>query len=294
MTIDFGLTDAQRKERMKWIGGSAAGRIARGEWYELWTVYTGRAEDRAIMSPWERALRAATENLQMDWLAEFGGRDPNGVLVIPPGKVSSRGEQIVSDRYPFAGCTLDGLIMPMRVPVNAKHFSAWAGKGEGGPRAWAVKQYTPQITHEALVLDAPYGFISLISGEKEPELIRVDVDPWFALDLMDKEREFWGYVERNEPPPDAPAMTVPAVDTATLRKIDLTVDEPNWRDDFIDLARKFAATEGAFKLHAITRDAIKKLLPDDVGECRFGLFTVSRTKANAVVMKLEKGDDDAG
>lgn len=293
--MNYGLTEDQIANRKLWVGASDAGKIVRGELYQLWLEKTGASEPKAVMSPWARALRHVTEELQMDWLDEFGGRDPNGVLVVPPGLVDRRGMQIISEQYPFMGCTIDGWI---GAPVNAKHLSPWSGKKDGlSVRQWALREYVPQITHEAIVTGALSGWISLMSGENEPELLRVDVDPWFAEELVAKEREFWGYVQRNEPPPDAPAMTVPVTDTATLRTLDISEGSdkaawPNWRGEAIELIRDFAGTEAAFRRHAITRDKIKQLLPADVGEMRYGLWLAKRNKAGAIAMTLEKGKDD--
>lgn len=48
-----GLTDEQRAERAKGIGGSDAGRIMAGEWRQLWLEKTGRAQGDDLSWSWQ-------------------------------------------------------------------------------------------------------------------------------------------------------------------------------------------------------------------------------------------------
>lgn len=293
--ISLGLPPEALAARRLGIGGSDAFTICCGtaeDRYRLYLEKIGEAEPKKIMSDWAYALRMATETLQLDWYEH----------VNPGFRVGSRGKIYVSSAYPFMRCTLDGQIFPGGIPINAKHLSPWTKQA----REWAIGKYTPQITHEALVCEAPYGLISLLHGEKEPEIIRIDLDPFFAEDLIEREREFWASVEAKTPPPDCAALAVPrvAIDVKQLRTINLQGEIaedgtmprgwPNWAGEMEPLIRSFVATESAFKRHAIVREDIKKLLPDDVGELRRGDFTARRSKANAITMKTERIEDGNG
>ena len=70
------------------------------------------------------------------------------------------------------------------------------------------------------------------------------------------------------------------------------VQQNNWLPEACKQIRTFIDTDGAAKVNAISRDELKKIVPEDVGELRRGRFKLHRDKAGAVRMSLAKMEDD--
>lgn len=283
----WGLTEEAKLERRKGIGGSHARTVVHGtpeERYDLWRWFVGEAQDKKIMSDWAAALRHTTETLQLDWYEH----------VMPSHRVTRRGEVVISDEYPFMRCTLDGFVEPLGVPINAKHISRWTKEA----REWAIEHYTPQATHEAIVLGAATGLLSLIHGEKEPEILSVEVDVFYRERMIAAERAFWHCVMTREPPPDTAELATPkvAIEVKKLRRVEMPMfTDPGWLDfaqrnnwavDCANEIMAFTETQRAHNAHMAAREAIKSLCPEDVGELERGNFTLKRSRSNAITMTI--------
>lgn len=271
MTLKLGLGDSALQERRAGIGGSDARVVVHGtpeERYALWQEKVGEKKPKKIMSDWAYALRAVTEELQLDWYEHIHAGS----------KIVERGAVRVSHEHRFMRCTLDGFVLPLNVPINCKHVSRWTKEA----REWCIEHYTPQVTHEAIVChDADYGLLSLLHGEKEPEILRIDVDPFYREHLIAREAEFWQAVVDGVPPADCLDLDTPkaATPVARRRNVDLNggtwsadgqtlVADPKWPNyalDMIELFGTFERTHDAAVAHAICRESIKKLVPEDVG-----------------------------
>lgn len=285
--LSLGLSPEALTARKSGLGGSDARIVVHGTPEErllLWRQKLGEVGDRKIMSDWAYALRHVTETLQLDWYEH----------VNEGSTVDRRGEVVVSKQYPFMRCTLDGYVRPLNVPINCKHLSKWTKEA----REWCIEHYTTQATHEAIVLKADYALLSLLHGEKEPEIIRIDCDPFYAEHVIAREAEFWQCCADRVPPPDCAELATPkaAIEVSKLRIVQL--DEPfrdtwpNWAVEMNTLIGDFQHTYAAATAHAITRDKIKSLLPEDVGTVTRENVTISRSKANAVTIALKKGKTD--
>ena len=216
--IKLDFTPEEKAERLTGIGGSHAPKIMAGQWLDVWLELTGRAPSRKIMSDWRYALRMATETLQMDWFEYKTGKT-----------VSHRQVSIRSAEYPWMRCTLDGLIEPDGSPINAKHISKWTPGvrlDAAAAREWAINAYAWQIVHEAVVAnpESMTGYISLIVGDSdnEPDVFPIEVNPVSMGQLIEAERKFWGFVERDEPPDPNYQPIVPIIEWEKLREVDMT------------------------------------------------------------------------
>jgi predicted phage-related endonuclease len=268
--------------RRKFVTGSDAGAIMKGEWLDLWKLKTGRAEERDLSDVFEVQLGILTETLNLDWLEKFTGR-----------QVTSRGQWCQCLEYDWMGCTIDGMtttiITQEPVVVDAKHV----GRSDEA----MVRRYTPQMVHNATVLGVEWWILSVIAGNKwQPPIIQ-KVDPFYQAELITREREFWQYVLDDKEPPEQVNPTAAPKPQPRLRIVQLE-DEfrdtwPNWGGEAIKEIRTFAETDSAAKAHAIARENLKTIVPDDVGEVTRGLFRLSRSKDGKLTMVLKKGDDDA-
>ena len=279
----LGLTVEQILARREGVGGSDAGRIMRGEWAQLWREKTGLAEPEDLSGNLAVQMGNVTEDFNAHWFEKVTGRF-----------VSRRGDRVKSDRYPWMVANLDGVTKTTR-----GLFAYWDAKHTGRSDEAMVLRYTPQMTHCATILGFDWWVLSVFVGNSKHEIIEQEVDAFYAEELIAKEREFWGYVERNEEPKDEmpPVLAPkPAPLLRTVQLEDAFKDTwPNWAAEMIGLFGSFASTHAAAAAHAIAREEIKRILPDDVGLITRGNIKVNRTKSGSITiaLKKEKSDDVA-
>jgi hypothetical protein len=293
MSLFFGLSKEQREKRRTFIGGSDAKVIAGGDPDELLRLYlqkTGDLPDKEDAT-WTRYMQQVVEVAALDWVEEFGCCDARGVKVLSRGKISKRGEQPTSTTWPYVGCTLDGWSQSLDCPLNVKRLSRWTGKKQGQTALeWSVAQYTVSTIHECIATDSLFGYLILVIDGQEPVAQRIDADPFWIEEYVDKCRAFWHCVETKTPPEGSAPIAAPRVEISQMRSINLLNPEDlaacNWAPDAIKLITKFADTEGAHKAHMASRDEIKRLLPEDVATLDYGRFHLTRSKSNAIAMRL--------
>ena len=267
----LGLTREQLIERRKGLGGSDAAKIIAGEWYELWLEKTGRAEAKAILSPWDAAVRHTLEPLILDWYEETTGHP-----------ITRRGETVVCQAHPILRCNLDGFDAALAKPIDAKALNIWTPE----PLKWAIEHYTPQIHHQMICTEAEQGALYVSLGMKEPELVEIAYDEFFAAAYIERCVEFWRYVETNKPPPEgAPALAVPqpvpvyrAVDLDALVANQAKEPLPNWAAWLHPEMTTWRETKPAADKNAAAVKKIKALLPDDVSPCTFAGVELRRDK----------------
>lgn len=254
------LSPEEMAERQTGIGGSDAFTVVHGtpeDRYRLFQEKIGEKQSRKIMSDWAYAWRQTTEALQLDWYEHMH----------PGSQVTHRGTMVRHPEYRFMRVTLDGKVEPINVPINCKQLSKWTKDA----REWCIEHYTCQAHHEAVVLDADYALLSLIHGEKEPEIIQIDVDPFYAGEIIQREGEFWEAVVAGVPPADCAELAIPktARELPKLRVVQLDEEFrdtwPNYAMEMITYLHDFRNTKAAADAHAISRKQIAELTPEDVG-----------------------------
>ena len=220
----------------------------------------------------------------------------------PIAATAIENELVVSSRYPYMACNLDGMTTTPqghRSVIDAKDISR-ASMPE-------ILKYTPLGTWQAICADVDWWGLSLIVGGKWEEPLFQEVDPIYRANMEARAAECWGYVERNEEPPEAGTEPVlPPKPAPRLRSIvvpvekdvvyDALVQQNNWLSEARQLIYTFVGTQPAAALNAITREKMKEVVPEDVGEIVCGRYRFARSKAGAVTQSLKpiEGDEDAG
>lgn len=304
--MNLGLTPDEIVLRREGLGGSDAADIMAGNWTDLWNVKTGRMEEPALydklvaegdyfklkhLTPERldlaRLIGHATEDLNHFWYEQKTGRT-----------VERRRERVVSKTHPFMCANLDG------VTTTSRGYPAyWDAKHMARLDEAAVLRLTPQGVHCASILGLDWWVLSVFIGNSKWELVEQEVDPLYQANLIAREREFWGYVERDEEPPEPERVLAPKPQPK-LRTIIVPTDSPavvealqrenNWLSEAQDEIKVFASTLPAYTLNNIARDKLKKLIPPDVGEICWGRFKykVDRAGKQHFSMAKSKGDDD--
>ena len=260
------LTPEEKAERRTGIGGSDAAKVMAGDWHELWLQKTGRKEPEKIMSDWNYVWRMATETLQLDWFEHTTGRS-----------IVRRNTVARSSVYPFMRATFDGIIGDAREPINAKHLSGWTRDA----RNWAVDKYVWQMIHETVVEMPPTmtSWITLIVGEKEPELIPIEADPVSVDRLIAAEEEFWGYVQRDEPP-DGKASVAPIVEWDRMRSVNMATSN-SWAEYAEMWLENIVASRRCDK----AAKELRALVEPDVREAMGHGVVIKRSRDNKLLIK---------
>lgn len=271
------LTPEQIEWRRQGIGASDAAKILAGgeEWATLWAIKTGRIVQPRIMSDWDAALRHTTEALQCDWYEHLTERK---------GNVQLRGHQMTYSEWPVLRCTLDGAtssdtvsdITTIDTIFECKHLSEWTKD----PINWAVEKYKGQLNHQMIVTGTDEAILSVIVGMKQPELVKLSLDPFFAEVYLARCKEFWGYVERDEPPPGATKLLEPpkSIPIEEMRVIDFTGN-----NKFSDFAADWLENKLAAKKFESAAKGIKEMIEPDVREASGHGLTVKRTKTGLTI-----------
>jgi hypothetical protein len=297
----LGLSAAGLERRQRHICAGDAARLMAGEWRSVYREKIGLTLPEDLSGVLPVQLGTFDEPFNLYWYQKQTGRKINYYTDSPllgsiwiglTGDLDSlRPEWMASRLFPWMGAHLDGMTTTARgesCVIDAKHV----GRADDP----MIVRYTAAGTHQATVAGCNWWALSVLIGNSKWELIEQEVDPLYQAELIEAESEFWGYVERREEPEDRVETAVlPPAPQPRLRIIQLE-DEfqdswPNWAGDLLPLIRTFAETNGAAVIHNITRDKIKKLLPDDVGEITRGLFKAKRDKAGVIRMSIAKARD---
>jgi hypothetical protein len=278
----LGLTAEQLAERKLGLGGSDAGRISR----QLWLEKTGRAEEEDLSNVLAVQMGSFTEPLNAYWYTKTTGR-----------AVWSRGTAVVSQKYPWMRANLDG-----ETATSKGHHAYWDAKHVGRADQAMLLRYTPQMTHCCIILGLDHWVLSVFVGNSKHEIFEGEVDPVYASRLIKRERDFWeNYVvpdidpgdrfeEKPPVPPPAPKLREIVVPTADYALQGMLRTE-NWLGEMLGAVEVFASTHGAAIKHAIVREHIKAIVPEDVGRVEYGLFTYKRD-GRGITLSLAKGEDE--
>ena len=270
--MQLGLTPLQVKERRAFIGGSDAGDIVSGDWLRLWRIKTGRAESEDLSDILAVMMGHATEDFNRFWFEKQTGH-----------KVHRVGELARHPTAPYLACNLDGVVT--RADGRPASFQA---KHVGKSGDQLVLRYTAQCTHEALCIGADWWVMSAFIGNSRWEMTAQEVDPFFAADYLRKCEQFWGFVERDEEPPEVPPLPVPSPRKLRIVHLEDEIDDwPNWGPAMVEELAAWQRTLPAYKAHNVATGKIKDLLPEDVGTVIRGRLKVARDRAGAVRISMK-------
>jgi hypothetical protein len=293
----LGLTVEQLAERKLRLHAGDAGKVMEGRYREVWQRFQPGYRPEDLSGEFRVMLGSYTEPFGLWWTEKTTRREIQYFSDNPllrhvwhalTGR-EARGELRVSPDYPFLACNLDALTTTPQgreAVLDAKHLGR-IGEAE-------ILRYTPAGVWQATVMGADWWGIAPIVGNKWQEPIFQEVDPLYQAELIARARECWGFIERGEEPQDHAEPVPPPKPQPKLRQIDLDLLpdalRPNWYGEFAKLARTFAETKGAFDLHAITRENLKQLVPEDIGSAKLGLVRFKRDN-RGVSISLDKGAD---
>lgn len=240
MLIKSNSWHAQRKLG---VGGSDAGKIMAGDWYELWLLKTGRAEPDDLTWVLPVQIGIITEDLNRRWFEHHTGIE-----------VSTFGcDHLVHPDLQFMRANLDGFCHGGI--FEAKHTSAFGRPNE------IISRYYPQLQHNMLVAGLPVAYLSVFFGTLKWEYFTIEADPEYQADLMAREAEFWAHVEQDTPPADKPAERV-AIALDDMREV--VASEARFANEWASLAKDWLENRPSAKRFAEVEKSMKSLVEPDV------------------------------
>lgn len=269
MTAVHKFTAEELLARRKYIGGSDANILMGGEpdaIHALWMRKTGREQEPDLSDVLAVQLGIHTEPLNAEWYSRTTGR-----------AVTSRNKLCRSARHYWMAANVDGLTSAPSDQVPALWEAKWMGAF--GNLDATVQRYQPQLAHNMLVCGVERAVLSVITGKPSYELFEVELDEFFAAQLVEREKLFWECVERDEPPGGFQPIAAP-IPVETMREVSMAGSN-EWAWAAVEWMTKRAPA----KEFEAAAKAIKALVPADAKKAHGHSIIVTRDKKGALTIK---------
>jgi hypothetical protein len=294
--MPLGLSAHSLEQRRKYVMAGDTADLMAGNWKKVWRQKMGIDGDDDLSRVLAVQLGSMTEPLNLFWCERETGREvayctDNPLMAAIWQDLTGREalpEMMTSQDYEWLACNLDALSTTSKghqCVLDAKHV----GKADQA----MIERYTPAMTHQATVMGTDWWALSVFIGNSKWLLVEQEVDPFYQGELIATTQEFWQYVVDGKEPKDRNVAAVPPEPQKPLRVVQL--DEafrdsfPNWGLEMATYMGDFAKTHAAATAHAVSRENIKGLLPEDVGLCTRDNVSVTRDRRGITIsLKKEK------
>ena len=265
-------------DRTKGLGGSDANTI----WHNnnlahLWKVKTKRDIEVDLSNVFRVQLGVHTESFHIDWLSKTTFKDK---MVSVPSKTR---EIKLGDipLYAHLDATVDGQIL------ECKHSNARATVEQ------KARYYAPQLHHYMHIFNQDWCYLSVILGNDDPAVVRVDWNPEFWAKLKSKMIRFWTFVMADKMPPES--STTP-LDKEALSDVlvDNMKDYVDYKNpEYKSLDDRMYQYQGAVSGFEETKKKMKLLVPEDARRCEFpnSNYVITRNKKGTLVVKQKENKE---
>jgi hypothetical protein len=293
--MPLGLSSHSLEQRRKYVMASDVKDIMAGNWRKVWREKVlGESEDLSDILAVQ--LGSMTEPFNLFWCEKQTGREVAycsdsplmGAIWTDLTGREALPEMMTSRDYDWMACNLDAMSTTSRsfgCVLDAKHV----GKLDQG----VIERYTPAMTWQATVMGVDWWALSVFIGNSRWQLVEQEVDPFYQGELIETTQAFWQTVVAGTEPEDRAAAAPVPEPQKPLRIVQLDEafrgDFPNWGVEMATYMGDFAKTHAAATAHAITREQIKGLMPDDVGlVSRDSVQVVRDRRGITISLKREK------
>lgn len=264
----LGLTDAQKTERLKSLGGSDANVIMGGDpekVYRLWEEKTGKRESDDLSGILAVMMGHATEEFNVAWYEKITG-----------DSVTNRNETRKHPKIPYMACNLDGICKGGEAVWEAKHVGGFETIDI------VIQRYMPQLHHNAGVCGLNEAVISVLIGNGKYEWFPVDIDPFYLEQVIEAEESFWKCVTSDTPPVNLPEPPKPPPHDK-MREVDMSGN-----NQWASLAVDYFDNHGAAALFEKSKSELKKLVDPDVKKAYGYGLVIQRDKRGALRITEDK------
>lgn len=257
---EFPTREAWLEGRRFGIGGSeAAAACGRSPWYsrlDLWMRKRGLHEPCGPSVPMR--VGKVLEDLLLDLYSERLPDDGCWAVVGWPQTKLMR-----SREYPWMTCTpdathSDGRLIELKTTMDTRDW------GEPGSDQIPL-HYLIQVHHQMIVAGVEICDVGVLLKGSDFRVYTVPLNPDLAESIVSLEREFWGYVERCEPPPEeSPTpLQLAKLNPECEGEVDLDGDIETWVDTYHMHGETIKAVE-------VLRDQCKSKILQAMGSHKIG------------------------
>lgn len=264
---------AKVMNRANGIGGSDAMRIMNGDWNSLYREKLGIDQPEDLSNVFKVQLGVWTESFHIQWLARQNNLD----IDVSIGRIEHADE-------PWLFAHLDAWIKNEDTFLEVKHSGSHANSHE------KARYYMPQLQHYMMVTKKRHCMFSVICGNTEPNMIRVDYDADYQLQLFKMEKAFWWHVQNKVEPEIIPNAELERIEKSveSIPVDNLIVVDMENNNEWTSAAIDYAETIGAAKKHEAAKDTLRGMIADNVGEA-YGIGIIAkRDKRGRVSIRAAK------
>lgn len=246
----MGLSKEQIELRRKYLGGSDAIAIVKGDWQALFDNKVNKVDpefDQATRFKME--LGTATEPV----IRQFFLEDEKDY------ELQESNYFMVCKEDNFMASNLDSILLRVStgqfIPHEIKYHTGMKSLEE------LAQFYYPQLMHNTYVANAPGIMFSVGFGAwaKKANMF-VERDDNYIEWYLEQAREFWQHVETGRAPANMATLGEPEKAAIPATKTQCFKESNSWAV----LAKQFIDNFGASKLLDEAKDGIKELIPEDV------------------------------
>ena len=262
-------------DRTVGLGGSDANRIWHNQnLVQLWKVKTKRDMEEDLSNVFRVQLGVHTESFHIDWLekTEFAGKE-----VTRPKQTWSREVRDVP-LYAHFDAMVDNIVL------ECKHSNARATVEH------KARYYAPQLHHYMRILEQKWCYLSVILGNDDPKVVRVDWNQEFYDRLFAKMKRFWLFVKNDKQPPYDSSKTYSDDQLEQEVLIDGMKDYLEYDNElYRSLDGMMNQYQGAVTSFEETKKKMKLLVPKDAKRCEFpnSNYVITRNKKGTLVVKTK-------
>jgi len=264
-----------KTDRHLGLGGTDAMRIMSGDWFRLYQEKLQIILPANLDEVFEVQLGIYTEPFHRQWFQTHTGFE-----------VEPHEGRHISDTKPFMYAHIDGWILSKKTFVELKHTNAFFSLKD------RIRYYMPQLHHYMYVMDVKTCYFSAIFGNSAPQYAVVGIDIAYMSELIRMEEAFWWHVENKIAPEDLPSRDIDALakmaENATIdgyRTVDMSQS-----NSWISHSQDFLRSKDAYDLHEKSKEELKSLVGDDVGEAYGNGVVIKRNKKGHLLVRI-KGED---
>ena len=264
---------AKVMNRANGIGGSDAMRIMSGDWNSLYMEKRELKEPEDLSRVFKVQLGTWTESFHLQWIEQKYLLD----IDVSMGRIQHADE-------PWLYAHLDGWIKSEDTFIEVKHSGSHANSHE------KARYYMPQLQHYMMVTKKRHCMFSVICGNTEPEMIRVDYDPEYQLQLFKMEKAFWWHVQNKVDPEIIPNAELSRIEKSveSIPVDNLIVVDMENNNEWTSAAIDYAETMNASKKHDAAKDTLRAMIADNVGEAYGVGIVAKRDKRGRVSIRAAK------
>jgi predicted phage-related endonuclease len=230
---------------------------------QLYREMIGEAVEENLDDVWPVQLGAATEKLNLDWYEKKNKHT-----------INNRGTVSVSEKYPWAAATLDGWIMDLHCPIEAKNV------GGREPLEIIIDRYQPQMQWQMMVTGAKQCALSVIMGANEPIVEYLERSQPYIDQMVDRGDYFMMCVSLRKPPVELAPVAPPVEANA---EINMT-GNATWSAS----AERWLQTYGAAQTAKDAEKVLKSLMPAVAKRCFGHGVRISRDRAGRLSLRVDE------